>query len=66
MCTNSSCPSKEKCYRWVATPNERWQSYSSFSGPEEGKDCSGFLKISTRDEKNLNFSETHVIIKPNQ
>ena len=29
MCRNESCPLKEGCYRYTATPSF-WQSYSSF------------------------------------
>jgi hypothetical protein len=30
MCKNEQCAEKEKCYRYKATPNEYWQSYSDF------------------------------------
>ena len=28
MCTGN-CPVKENCYRYMATPNDCWQTYSS-------------------------------------
>lgn len=28
MCTGN-CPVKENCYRYMATPNDYWQTYSS-------------------------------------
>lgn len=36
-CENKECPSKEKCYRFTATPNKHRQSYGRFMY-EEGKD----------------------------
>ena len=29
MCTGIDCNKKDKCYRFLATPNEQWQSYFS-------------------------------------
>jgi len=39
MCSSNTCPLKESCYRFTATPNHHWQSYASFSYDEETKDC---------------------------
>jgi len=53
MCDNISCPSKEKCYRFKAVPNE-YQSYSNFK-PEENEDkCEYFLKINKKQEDDKN------------
>lgn len=30
LCKNESCPLKDNCYRYTATPNEHRQSYSVF------------------------------------
>lgn len=30
MCQNDSCPLKEKCYRFMAIPDDVWQSYTEF------------------------------------
>ena len=45
MCTNEKCPSKEKCYRFMAVPSDWRQSYSEWK-PKEGEDkCDGFWEI---------------------
>lgn len=51
MCLNKKCPIKEKCYRFMAKPDQ-WQSYTLFSW--EGNDCEYFIEIerSEIDEKN--------------
>lgn len=36
MCKNDKCPSREKCYRYTATPG-MYQAYVEFS-PKEGDD----------------------------
>lgn len=36
-CANENCPSKMKCFRYTAKPNEYRQSYADFS-PNEGED----------------------------
>lgn len=41
MCTAHSCPMKEYCYRYTATPNPFRQSYASFS-PDENGECDYF------------------------
>lgn len=45
MCKNKECPSKKKCYRFMAKSNPLWQSYAEFK-PEKDKDkCDYFMKI---------------------
>lgn len=29
-CANKDCPIKEKCHRWTAKDDEKWQSYAKF------------------------------------
>jgi len=31
MCGNKTCPMRLNCYRYMATPNPDWQTYSSFT-----------------------------------
>lgn len=31
MCSNKTCPKKDTCYRFAATPDDMWQSYGLFS-----------------------------------
>jgi hypothetical protein len=55
MCTNQGCLDKDSCYRWLAEPNPRWQSYSNFEGSKDKLQCSAFWKIHENDSpKNLN------------
>jgi len=42
MCENITCPSKEYCYRYTATPNEFRQSYGVFTLEEDEINCSHF------------------------
>lgn len=41
-CENETCPLKERCYRFTATPNEYRQSYAKFQIDDESGECSGF------------------------
>ena len=46
MCINEFCPIKEKCYRYMATPNEFWQSYGEFNfikTDRETTECDGYI-----------------------
>lgn len=31
MCVGTDCPLRETCYRYTATPNEHWQSFTDFT-----------------------------------
>lgn len=44
MCQNSSCPSAEKCRRFMAEPRELWQPYDVRKPDESGK-CSDFMPV---------------------
>jgi hypothetical protein len=47
MCKGGSCPDKEQCYRYTATPSH-WQSYANFMdfpGNGKHKKCDYYLKI---------------------
>jgi hypothetical protein len=43
MCRNEKCPSKEKCYRYTAKPNEYGQAYSQFSVNPDHDKCDYFV-----------------------
>lgn len=45
MCRNEDCPSKKKCFRYMATPNPYGQYYSSFEVKKGRKKCDDFMKI---------------------
>ena len=42
-CQNSYCKLKEKCLRWIASPNQYYQSYAMFE-PLNGK-CDMLLEV---------------------
>jgi hypothetical protein len=45
MCENIHCPSKDKCYRYKATPNPFTQTYSKYEVPKRRKKCDYFIKL---------------------
>ncbi len=61
MCSNEECPSKDKCYRYVAIPDEYWQSYGAFSFDVSGK-CSYFMEARSKSQ----FRRLDVVIKHNE
>ena len=44
MCVDGFCPKCSRCYRYMAEPNEHYQSYSVFTR-EEDKECDNFMTI---------------------
>ena len=55
MCSNQSCPSKLKCYRFMAIPNIPRQSYNGYTVEEGKKKCKSFNKILKGDRLNSNL-----------
>lgn len=51
MCANQECPSKDKCYRFTAHPNQYWQSWAEFK-PEEGEIACGEFIERGKNENN--------------
>ncbi len=43
MCQNYTCPSRDSCYRYKATPS-MWQSYACFAYDENGS-CDDYIEI---------------------
>ena len=43
MCSSTTCPKKNECYRHEATPDE-YQCYSDFK-EYEGENCRYFMKL---------------------
>jgi len=43
MCSNKGCELRRDCYRYLARPDERWQSYTRFIPQEE--DCAAKLPV---------------------
>ena len=52
MCLNKDCPDSKSCYRFMAKPNKRWQSYSRFDGPKGSESCRHFAEILEKDLEN--------------
>ena len=40
LCKNEKCKLKKSCYRFIATPDEYWQTYCDFVS----KDCKDYIK----------------------
>lgn len=56
MCLNESCPSRERCYRYMATPSEFMQAYAAFVFPPGSTSCDDFLDL--REWKPLRTEKT--------
>lgn len=50
MCPGNSCPRKQECYRFTATPNEHYQSYFVDCPVDKNEDGSCTMFWSTKDE----------------
>ena len=48
MCFDNNCPSRNCCYRFVATPNPFWQTYSSFYRYAEDDKCRDFWPMENK------------------
>ena len=45
LCSNHACHSREKCYRYMAKPNELWQAYANFIPPKGRRKCYHYLAM---------------------
>lgn len=45
MCGNRTCPSRMKCYRYRARPDEHWQSWMEFQVPDCLDRCGSFMEL---------------------
>ncbi len=45
MCRNESCPSKLKCFRYMAIPDPYWQPFAQFEIPPGHNKCECFMEI---------------------
>ena len=54
MCANETCPLREKCYRFMVTPEGKYQCYADFEWEhldhEHGKEvyCKDFWPLKTK------------------
>lgn len=48
MCEGKDCPSKNKCYRYLAVPDQYRQAYMDFNARRQGDKCDRFWPV---DEK---------------
>jgi hypothetical protein len=44
MCQDHDCPMRTQCYRYVAKPNEYWQTYADFQRPKDAERCENFIE----------------------
>jgi hypothetical protein len=45
MCKDHECPSRLKCYRYMAEPSEQWQPYAKFERRPNADRCVFFWTI---------------------
>lgn len=45
MCSDKDCPSRERCYRFTATPSEYLQAYGQFGREKDADKCSSFWPV---------------------
>jgi hypothetical protein len=48
MCQSENCPKNKECYRYMAIPNEQYQSYSDFEAIGCAEDNKWFYEIEHR------------------
>ena len=48
MCKDTRCPQNERCYRYIALPNDLWQSYF-LSSPKKMDGCPEFWPIESKE-----------------
>ena len=53
MCTNRNCPIRRSCYRYVAIPTPKWQSYAAFAPykDEAGLTCKHYLSANGHSDR---------------
>ena len=51
MCQNKKCKGRNKCYRYLAKPDEQWQSYFVNINSNNENDCRYFIPIDKRIRK---------------
>lgn len=55
MCRNKQCKKRKKCYRFMAKPNEPWQTYGDFK-PDINGECEDFWKNKSKGGINTGYS----------
>lgn len=50
MCADNDCPSRERCYRFIATPNPYMQAYGQFGRKEGAKQCDHFWRVKSTSQ----------------
>lgn len=45
MCHGDNCPQKENCYRFMAIPDDLWQSYFVEAPVKEDGECDHYWEI---------------------
>ena len=47
MCSNTKCPKRNTCYRFIATPDPCRQSYAQF----DEKECTHYMECKSKGQK---------------
>ncbi len=55
-CDSPSCPMREKCYRFTAPYDYRWQSMATFIWDSETGKCDHFLEIPSQAQPKNKFA----------
>ena len=58
MCKDTTCPQNERCYRYIALPNDLWQSYF-LSSPKKMDGCPEYWPISGDESKEYEDRSRH-------
>lgn len=53
MCADHRCPSREKCYRYTATPSEYMQAWGKFGRPDDAEKCDYFWSAEGKRVRSL-------------
>jgi hypothetical protein len=58
MCRNNTCPLKDSCYRFTATPSTFRQPYAAFKYREETKSCNYYFSNEDQARENRRVDAT--------
>lgn len=53
LCRDYACPSRETCYRFLATPSPFMQTYASFGREEGAQKCGSYWPTTEKEAKAL-------------
>lgn len=59
MCQDNTCPLKDTCYRFLATPTPGWQAYFA-EKVRNGEKCEYFWPVNSRMNTTLDKEEREI------